>query len=113
MFESIFSQVNVIALSAFLVASGLFYLTLPLWVSKANTVVYNIVDGAGIHKSKRMAAAIVVAFVMVGACILPYALLWAFSNLVTVMTAVIMMVVVDICVSCQMHRWYKAKPIKA
>ncbi len=110
MFESIITQINVVALSTFLVAGGLFYLTLPVWVSNLNTSVYNIVDSAGFHKSKRMAAFIGVVIVMVSACIMPFALLWAFSNLVTVLMTVIIMLVVDICISYRMHLWYKAKP---
>lgn len=110
MFESIISQINIVAMSTFLVAGGLFYLTLPVWVSNLNACVYNIVDDAGFHKSKRMLAFIAVVTVMIGACILPYALLWAFSNLVTVLMTVIIMLVVDICISYRMHLWYKAKP---
>ena len=110
MFESIISQVNVVAMSTFLVAGGLFYLTLPVWVSNLNASVYNIVDSVGFHKSKRMLAFIAVVIVMIGACILPYALLWAFSNILTVMMTVIIMLVVDICISYRMHLWYKAKP---
>ena len=113
MFESIISQINVVAMSAFMVVGGLFYLTLPVWVSNLNASVYNIVDSAGFHKSKRasyMVAFIGVVIVMVSVCIMPFALLWAFSNLVTVMMTVIIMLVVDICISYQMHLWYKAKP---
>ena len=113
MFESIISQINVVAMSTFLVAAGLFYLTLPVWVSNLNASVYNIVDSAGFHKSKRMFAFIAVAIVMLSACILPYALLWAFSNILTVLMTVIIMLVVDICISYRMHLWYKAKPSNA
>ena len=110
MFESIISQIDVVAMSTFLVAGGLFYLTLPVWVSNLNASVYNIVDSAGFHKSKRMAAFVGVVIVMVSACIMPFALLLAFSNLVTVMMTVIIMLIVDICISHRMHLWYKAKP---
>ena len=97
MFESIisfFADTNVAAVAVFLTVYGVYYITIPFWVGAAAAKIKDLFYKNTTHKMFLIRCICVFAAITV-AGVLPYALLWAFTNFATVTVSSIIVFVMD------------------
>ena len=98
MFESIisfFANTNVAALALFLVIMGIHYIVVPFWIKAMISNIKGLFLSGNTNRKQMVTRCIYVAAVFVAIGVVPYALLWAFTNFTTMIVASVIMFVVD------------------
>ena len=105
MFESIISflaETNVAAVAVFSVAVSLLYITTPFWVGVVAKKINDLFNGNTTHKQLLIRGVCAITLILTTG-VLPYALLWAFTNFTTMIVASVLMFVLDQAVTRVMH----------
>ena len=98
MFESIisfFAGVNVPALTLFLVLVCVHYITIPFWIKAMVSNIKGLFLSGNTNRKQMVTRCIYVMAAAIAIGVVPYALLWAFTNFATVITASAFMFVLD------------------
>ena len=98
MFESIisfFANTDVAALALFLVIMGIHYIVVPFWCGVAASKIKALFVGSNTNRKQMVTRCIYVMASAIAIGVVPYALLWAFTNFATVITASAFMFVMD------------------
>lgn len=98
MFESIisfFAGVNVPALTLFLVLVCVHYITIPFWIKAMVSNIKGLFLSGNTNRKQMVTRCIYVVAVFVAIGVVPYALLWAFTNFTTMIVASVIMFVMD------------------
>lgn len=105
MFESIisfFAETNVVGVAVFSVLFSLHYITIPFWVGAVAKKINDLFNGNTTRKQLLIRGVCAIALILTTG-VLPYALLWAFTNFATVTVAFVLMFVLDQAVTRVMH----------
>ena len=98
MFESIisfFAGVNVPALTLFLVLVCVHYLTIPFWIKALVSNIKGLFLNGNTNRKQMVTRCIYVMASAIAIGVVPYALLWLFTNFTTMIVASVIMFVVD------------------
>ena len=98
MFESIisfFANTNVAALALFLVIMGIHYIVVPFWIKALVSNIKGLFLIGNTNRKQMVTRCIYVAALFIAVGVVPYALLWGFTNFTTMMVASVIMFVVD------------------
>lgn len=105
MFESIisfFAETNVVGVAVFLAIYGVFYITIPFWAGVVAKKISVLFYGNTTRKQMLIRGICVIAAILITG-VLPYALLWSFTNFATVIVAFVLTFMLDQAVTRVMH----------
>ena len=105
MFESIISflaETNVAAVAVFSILFSLHYITIPFWAGVVAKKINDLFYGNTSRKQLVIRGICLIAAILITG-VLPYVLLWSFSNFATVIVAFVLMFALDQAVTRAMH----------
>ena len=89
------ASVNVPALTLFLVLVCVHYMTIPFWIKALVSDTKGLFLNGNTNRKQMVTRCIYVAALFIAIGVVPYALLWGFTNFTTMMVASVIVFVVD------------------